>query len=655
MENAQEQQELIAQAIKSIGLDQPRMLQERKDFLEFGSVDIERLRKLAPIIEKHADPIIDNLYDHFVKFGETGRLLPNEAFIRRLKATQKAYFMGVLRGTYDYSYVEERVKIGLTHVRVDLKPTWYLGAYNLYLRLVTAKLFEEFKSNARTKKKNGSTKSSNTENGSSKDEADLLTSLQSFMKIMFFDMGLAIDSYIGRLMTQLEDERRKVQAERDELARRIEQMLEASLAIAEGNLTRDITVEKDDVVGKLGNAFNKMVGGLRDIVTQIRESSEQLTSSSTEIASTAEQSAKNNDASVTSVEETTSTIHELSANIQNVAKNTQAQSSTVTQTSAAIEQMVTSIQRVADRGKKLVEIAQKSTEAVGKGRESVEKSAGGMEQISQSITKAAETIAALGVRSEDIGKIVEVIDDIAEQTNLLALNAAIEAARAGEQGMGFAVVAEEVRKLAERSAKSTKEISELITSIQKESGESVKQMEKSTAIVKQGIDLSLEVKAALGRIEEAVTEAAKYSQEIGAATQEQSSNSDQIGKAVNKLNEITKEIGSATEEQASGAEQVVKAMEKMREMMRQNASASTELASSADQLSGQAEQMQQLAAKFVLNGQGEEKVAAHAPRLHRPEKPEMRGNGKTDGKEKHAMALSSAKGAKSFTHRQNGE
>jgi len=655
MENTHEQQETLTQAMKAMGLDQQRSIQERKDFLEFGSVDIERLRKMAPFIEKHADPIVDALYEHFVKFGETGRLLPNEAFIRRLKATQKAYFLGVLRGTYDYAYVEERVKIGLTHVRVDLKPTWYLGAYNLYLRLVTAKLFEEFKASARSKKNSGASKSSKSDNGSSKWDENLLVSLQSFMKIMFFDMGLAIDSYIGRLMSQLEDERRKVQTERDDLARRIEQMLEASLAIAEGDLTRDVTVEKDDVVGKLGNAFNKMVGGLREIVSQIREGSNQLTSASTEIASTAEQSAKNNDASVTSVEETTSTIHELSANIQNVAKNTQAQSSTVTQTSAAIEQMVASIQRVADRGKKLVEIAQKSTQAVGMGQESVTKAAGGMEQIRQSITKAAETIAALGVRSEDIGKIVEVIDDIAEQTNLLALNAAIEAARAGEQGMGFAVVAEEVRKLAERSAKSTKEISELITSIQKESGESVKQMEKSTAIVKQGIELSQEVKAALGRIDEAVTEAAKYSQEIGAATQEQSSNSEQIGKAVNRLTEITKEISSATEEQASGAEQVVKAMEKMREMMRQNASASTELASSADQLSGQSEQMQQMVARFVVNGHGEDKVATHTPRSHKPEMVEKSGNGKTEGREKHAMALSGVKNAKGFTHRQNGE
>ncbi len=649
MENTQEQQETLTQAMKSMGLDQSRLVQERKDFLEFGNADIERIRTLAPFVEKHADQIVDVLYDHFVKFGETGRLLPNEAFIRRLKGTQKAYFLGVLRGTYDYSYVEERVKIGLTHVRVDLKPTWYLGAYNLYLRLVTAKLFEEFKAAAKSKKKNGAAKSSRAENGSSDWDENLLTSLQSFMKIMFFDMGLAIDSYIGRLMTQLEEERRKVQAERDELAGRIEQMLEVSLAIAGGDLTRDITVEKDDVVGKLGNAFNKMVGGLREIVSQIRDSSGQLGSASNEIASTAEQSAKNNDASVTSVEETTSTIHELSANIQNVAKNTQAQSATVTQTSAAIEQMVTSIQRVADRGKKLVEIAQKSTQAVGMGRESVAKSAGGMEQISQSITKAAETIAALGVRSEDIGKIVEVIDDIAEQTNLLALNAAIEAARAGEQGMGFAVVAEEVRKLAERSAKSTKEISELITSIQKESSESVKQMEKSTAIVKQGIELSQEVKAALERIEEAVTEAATYSQEIGAATQEQSSSGEQIGKSVDRLNEITKEISSATEEQASGAEQVVKAMEKMRGMMRENATASTELAGSADQLSGQAEQMQQLVAKFVVNGGEEgEHVRAHAPK---PQKPEKSGNGKTDGREKHAMALTAVKGGKSFAQR----
>ena len=181
--------------------------------------------------------------------------------------------------------------------------------------------------------------------------------------------------------------------------------------------------------------------------------------------------------------------------------------------------------------------------------------------------------------------IIEVIDDLAEQTNLLALNAAIEAARAGEHGLGFAVVADEVRKLAEKSAQSTKEISELIQSIQKEARKAVENMNRSTTIVNEGLEQGGALNAALRKISSVVTEVYKFAQEIGAATNEQSHGSSQIARATTRLNEITHEINSAVEEQASGAQAVVKAMERMRELVQQSTSGSTELAASSEQMS----------------------------------------------------------------------
>jgi methyl-accepting chemotaxis protein len=268
-----------------------------------------------------------------------------------------------------------------------------------------------------------------------------------------------------------------------------------------------------------------------------------------------------------------------------MVKSTQVQASSVSETSASIDQMVASIQRVADTAKVLLDISNRSREEVHSGISTMEKATDGLNRINNTIGSSGKIIDALGQRADDIGKIIEVIEDLAEQTNLLALNAAIEAARAGEHGLGFAVVADEVRKLAEKSAQSTKEISELIQSIQKEARKAVENMDQSTTIVNEGLTLGGELNTALRKISNVVTEVYKFAQEIGAATNEQSHGSTQIARATTRLNEITHEINSAVEEQASGAHAVVKAMERMRELVQQTTSGSTELAASAEQMS----------------------------------------------------------------------
>lgn len=387
----------------------------------------------------------------------------------------------------------------------------------------------------------------------------------------------------------------------------LKDMAHKAEAISEGDLTKEITPRSEKDI--LGNSFKTMVKGLSSIVGKVRGGSEQIASAAAEVGATSEQSSKNGEMAATAVEEITSTMHEMSTNIQNVAKSIQSQAAFVTETGASIEQLIASIERVAANSKKLVEIARQSNDVVIAGKMAVELSSGGVKNIVNVIGDSAETIKVLGGRTEDIGKIIDVIDDIAEQTNLLALNAAIEAARAGEHGMGFAVVADEVRNLAERSAKSTAEISELIRGIQKDAASAVLKVEKNVEVVSGALKLSNEVTESLRRIESSVAEVARYSQEIGAATGEQASGCGEISKAVSKLNDITQEISSSADEQASGTEQVVKGVERLREMTAQNAASASQLASAAEQMRVQSESLNVVVAKFNIDEEGNGKEA----------------------------------------------
>jgi methyl-accepting chemotaxis protein len=389
----------------------------------------------------------------------------------------------------------------------------------------------------------------------------------------------------------------------------LKEMASVSESIAGGDLT--VEVKPRSSHDTLGHAFARMVEGLAGLVRSVRDASSQVASASNQVAGASDDSAKVGLQASSAIDEVTSTMHEMSVNVQNMVKSTQVQASSVSETSASIDQMVASIQRVADTAKVLLDISNRSREEVHSGIATMEKATDGLNRINVTITSSGEIIGVLGQRADDIGAIIEVIDDLAEQTNLLALNAAIEAARAGEHGLGFAVVADEVRKLAEKSAQSTKEISELIQSIQKEARKAVENMNRSTSIVNEGLEQGGALNAALRKISSVVTEVYKFAQEIGAATNEQSHGSSQIARATTRLNEITHEINSAVEEQASGAQAVVKAMERMRELVQQSTSGSTELAASSEQMSKMSRGLLEFLDRFALEDNTRSHIAPY--------------------------------------------
>ena len=291
----------------------------------------------------------------------------------------------------------------------------------------------------------------------------------------------------------------------------LKEMAAVSEAIAEGNLA--VAAQPRSENDTLGNAFlpRMTAVGLRTLVRNGRDAALQVAGAANEVAGASDESAKISLQTSSAIDEVTSTMHEMSVNVQNMVKSTQVQASSVSDTSASIDEMVASIQRVADTAKVLLDISNRSREEVQMGIGTMEKATDGLNKINTTIRSSGQIIDVLGQRTNDIGKIIEVIDDLAEQTNLLALNAAIEAARAGEHGLGFAVVADEVRKLAEKSAQSTKEISELIESIQKEARKAVENAgPEYVGIESEGLALGQDLNAALRKISNVVTEVHKF-------------------------------------------------------------------------------------------------------------------------------------------------
>jgi methyl-accepting chemotaxis protein len=376
------------------------------------------------------------------------------------------------------------------------------------------------------------------------------------------------------------------------------EMAAVSESIASGDLSKNVEPQGERDI--LGHAFQRMTQQLGELVHQVRNGASEVASASVQVANASAESARVSVQAASAIDEVVSTMHEMNANVHNVVRNTQAQAGSVSETSASIEQMIASIQRVAEMSNLLVQIAGKSRSEVQAGITSMDRATEGLNRITASIHDSASMIEVLGRGVDDIGKIIEVIDDLAEQTNLLALNAAIEAARAGEHGLGFAVVADEVRKLAEKSAQSTREIGDVIKNIQKEGRRAVENIEKSTVVVDEGIALGSELRTALTKISSAVGEVHKFAQEIGVATNEQSRGSSQISEATTRLNNITREITASVEEQASGTQSVSKAMDRLRTLVQESTSSSTELAASAEQMSKMSRQLLDWMGRFTL-------------------------------------------------------
>ncbi len=370
-------------------------------------------------------------------------------------------------------------------------------------------------------------------------------------------------------------------------------------SLANGELTiEELPVKSYDEIGDMARSVNKMFVNLKEIINKINATSNSVAATSQQLASNAEEAKKSTQHVAIAIGEVAKGTNEQSLSITDIVK-------TVEQVGQAIEQMtigaeeqsknVTEItnmssqiarkMKVMVQGMKTVQqVSEQNGVVATKGGQAVEKTVTGMLQVKEAVFETARKIEELGKHSLKIGEIVQVIDDIAEQTNLLALNAAIEAARAGEHGKGFAVVADEVRKLAERSGKATKEIADLITDVQRVTQTAVESMQLGTRDVEQGVVLAKEAGSSLNEIVCGVNTADEQVNKVMDVIKQIIADSNEIGSAINNVAAITEENTAATEEMSASAEEVNATMQNMATISEENSASAEEVSSSTEEL-----------------------------------------------------------------------
>ena len=299
----------------------------------------------------------------------------------------------------------------------------------------------------------------------------------------------------------------------------------SQIAEGEGDLTKRLEVVGKDEISKTSESFNAFMKKLQSVVDEVKRSAENVLATSRQLAVASQQ----------------------------VTASSEQQSESTASMAAAIEQITVSINHVSDNSSNAQAMAMEAENQSGQGATAVQKAVGEMNKIADSVGRSTQVIRDLGDKSNQISGIVKVIKEIADQTNLLALNAAIEAARAGEQGRGFAVVADEVRKLAERTSTSTQEIANMIEAIQHCTHSAVEGMEQSSSQVQQGVEMAAQASETMARIEASTRQVQDVVREISDALREQSSASTQLAQNVEKIAQMTDENGASAKESSQAA------------------------------------------------------------------------------------------------------
>ncbi len=473
-----------------------KQLVERLDFYGLDSEALEVLGALKDDVDLVMDQALEHFYSEVSKVPDLVALFADETRMSYAKNQQRQHWSRIASGVLDNRYVEAVTNVGLTHARIGLEPRWYIGGYGVLLEHLLASIVEKrWPSRFGRGKAHGLAK-----------EIGLL------VKAALLDMDYSVSVYLDKL----EDERRKAEAERLSLQNEqdiaIEKLKAALEIMAGGDLEKRMDEELPGNLVAIAEYFNESAEHLRQTLAAIRSAADPVTNSADEIYSASE----------------------------DLSSRTERQAASVEQSSAALTELSESVRSTAESA------ATASQDAVG-----------ALDVARKSGSIVNEAVTAMGEiekSSDDISKIIGVIDSIAFQTNLLALNAGVEAARAGDAGKGFAVVAQEVRELAQRSASAAREISDIIS--------------KSSAQVATGVDLVSQSGRSLEEIIQKVSGLNELIENISRASTEQSSGIGEISSAMNEIDSITQNNAHMVEQTTETSRNLTAQVKRMVDALR---------------------------------------------------------------------------------------
>jgi methyl-accepting chemotaxis protein len=595
----------------------------RKQFIGLTPKDIRNLTHIVGWAQKNSLKVAKAFYDHQFSFDPTRTFFERQARIRgisigdlrpRLEKTQAEYLVQIFEearsaSPYGCPYFERRLKVGQIHNIINLPPKWYIGSYPVYLAIVSQFLRKSYPLSpffcSKIERALGIIFNFDIQAISDSFTLDMMDSAGFDLTSVNVEPKTDLTEYIGEIKSNFADELKSV-----------------ANALTEGDLTIEITPHSES--DSLRIALRESVEQLRSVTSRLSISAlelhrasgdiaraiEEVAEASTQSALTSQEIATGSDQQARSAGEAASAMDILHQSIKEVQSGGIEQSKATHQVDEGVRRAARAMQEMSDSTRQMSSTAMNAAAVAKEGGDSVTQTIAGMNRIQTIVQSSSDIIRELGKKGQEIGVIVETINQIAEQTNLLALNAAIEAARAGEHGRGFAVVADEVRKLAERSSSATREIAELIGAVRKGVDEAVNAMERSGSEVQKGAEQSHEAGTALKSILEAVQAVSSDMNRMMEKSMEMSDVMGDVISTVSTVMKVAKQNETIVTEMTVGAEKVSTAVTSVAAITEEAAAGAQEMSATAQEVSASAQEVARTAADLQTLAEDLRKVVS---------------------------------------------